>query len=146
MPDALKYIQGSRGAAYKKTQIETASQETLIVMMFDGALKFLGFAETAFEEKNIEKISNNLNRVQAIFSELLASLNKEKGGEIADSLESIYIYFIEQLANANMNKDLEPVLLIKPMIKDMRDAWENAAANCSSSLKTAAPQRLSLAV
>jgi len=72
----------TQNAAYRKTQVETASPEALILMLYDGALRFMGQAEIAFEEKNIEQISNMLLRVQAIFAELMSASIKRKAAKL----------------------------------------------------------------
>ena len=110
--------------SYKKTQIETASPEALILMLYDGALRFIANAEEAFEKHNLEGINNHLVRVQAIIAELLSCLDKEKGGEIALNLERLYIFFLEKLSEANINKDPKPIQQIKPLIEDLRKTWE----------------------
>ncbi|MBF0498595.1 MAG: flagellar export chaperone FliS [Candidatus Riflebacteria bacterium] len=112
--------------SYKKTQIESASPEMLILMLYDGALRFMGQAEEAFAEKNTERINNFLLRVQAIITELLASLDKEKGGEIAKNLERLYLFFLERLAESNIKKDPAPLKAIKPLIEDLRNTWAEA--------------------
>ncbi len=112
--------------AYKKAQIETATPENLILMLYDGALRFMGQAEEAFKEKNLEKISNLLLRIQAIFTELMTSLDKEKGGDIATNLERLYLFFLRQLTDANIKKDPAPMLAIKPLVQDLRNTWEQA--------------------
>ena len=115
-----------RNSAYKRTQIETASPEALILMLYDGALKFMAQAEIAFEDKNVEQISNLLLRVQAIFTELLTSLDKDKGGEIANNLERLYVFFLEKLGESNINKDVKPLKEIRPLVVDLRNTWEQA--------------------
>jgi len=112
--------------SYRKTQIESASPEVLILMLYDGALRFLGQAEEGFTQNSNEKINNNLVRVQAILAELLTSLDKEKGGEIAKNLERLYIYFLGRLTDANVKKELAPLTEIKPMIEDLRNTWAEA--------------------
>ena len=137
----------SQNSAYRKTQIETASPEALILMLYDGALKFIGQAEIAFEDNDIEMISNKLLRIQAIFTELLTSLDKDKGGEIAVNLERLYIFFLEQLGEANIKKDPKPMLEIKPLIVELRDTWIKAMAKAGVSQQKAAPRpRLNVAV
>lgn len=120
------YGQQANSAYYKRVKIETATPEALILMLYDGALRFMTQAEQAFEEKSIEKINNNLVRVQAIFTELQTSLDKSKGGEIATNLERLYIFFNSRLTEANMKKDIQPLLEIKPMVQNLRDTWEEA--------------------
>ena len=124
---------------YRKTQIESASPELLILMLYDGALRFMGQAEEAFAQNNKEKINNNLVRVQAIISELLTSLDKERGGDIAKNLERLYVYFLGRLTDANVKKELAPVLEIKPMIEDLRNTWAEAMKLAAKNKQSAAP-------
>lgn len=131
----------SQNSAYRKTQIETASPEALILMLYDGAIKFIGQAEIAFEEKNIEQTSNLLLRVQAIFAELMSALDKEKGGEIAVNLERLYVFFLEKLGEANVKKDPAPMLEIKPLIINLRNTWEQAMQKHQSSPQVNNPPR-----
>ena len=132
-------------ANYQKIKIETATPEALILMLYDGALRFMNQAELAFEENNLEKISNSLLRVQAIFTELQCSLDREKGGEIAINLERLYIFFNGRLAEANMKKDVKYILQIRPMIQNLRNSWEAAMQKQQASQKVApARPRLNL--
>ncbi len=113
-------------ANYQRIKIETATPEALILMLYDGALKFMSQAELAFEQNNIEQINKYLLKVQAIFTELQCSLNREQGGEIAANLERLYVFFNGKLAEANIKKDVNLMLEIKPMVKNLRDTWEVA--------------------
>lgn len=131
----------NQNAAYRKTQIETASPEALILMLYDGALRFISQAEIAFEDKNLEQTSNLLLRVQAIFSELMTSLDKDKGGEIAENLERLYVFFLEKLGEANIKKDPAPMLEIKPLIQNLRNTWEQAMQKHQSSPQANNPPR-----
>ncbi len=131
----------NQNAAYRKTQIETASPEALILMLYDGALRFISQAEIAFEDKNLEQTSNFLLRVQAIFSELMTSLDKDKGGEIAENLERLYVFFLEKLGEANIKKDPKPMLEIKPLIQNLRNTWEQAMQKHQSSPQANNPPR-----
>lgn len=131
----------TQNAAYRKTQIETASPEALILMLYDGALRFIGQAEIAFEEKNLEQTSNLLLRIQAIFAELMTALDKDKGGEIAVNLERLYVFFLEKLGEANVKKDPAPMLEIKPLVQNLRNTWEQAMQKHQSSPQINNPPR-----
>lgn len=119
-------MSNSQQDSYRKTQIDTASPEALILMLYDGALRFINQAEDAFEAKNNEQISNALLRVQAIVTELMTSLDKEKGGEIASNLERLYLFFLEKLTDSNLKKNPEPMRQVKPLIEDLRNTWAEA--------------------
>jgi len=114
------------GDSYRKTQIDTASPESLILMLYDGALRFIAQAEAGFEVEDKELISNSLLRVQAIFAELMAALNKDQGGEIAANLERLYVFFLEKLGEANVQKNIKPIQEIKPLVEDLRNTWDEA--------------------
>lgn len=112
---------------YKKTQIITASQGKLIVMLYDGAIKFINNAIEllGMQKKDIEKIHNNIVRAQDIITELIGSLNME-AGEIANKLFSIYMYLNQRLAEANIKKEKEPLLEVKKHLSELREAWAEA--------------------
>ncbi len=131
----------TKNAAYKKTQVETASPEALILMLYDGAIKFMCQAEIAFEEHDIEQISNLLLRIQAIFAELMTALDKEKGGEIAVNLERLYVFFLEKLGDANVKKDPAPMLEIKPLVQNLRNTWELAMQRHQNAAQANNPPR-----
>lgn len=134
-------------AAYRKTQVETASPEALILMLYDGALKFMSQAEIAFAANDIEQISNLLLRVQAIFAELMTALDKEKGGEIAVNLERLYVFFLEKLGDANVKKDVAPMLEIRPLVQNLRNTWELAMQRHQNAAPATPPRpRLNVAV
>ncbi|MGM0370460.1 MAG: flagellar export chaperone FliS, partial [Bacillota bacterium] len=77
---------------YKKTQVETADQGKLLLMLYDGAIKFSKAARKGMEEEDYEMVNNKLNRVQAIITELQTTLDMEKGKEIAENLDMLYDY------------------------------------------------------
>ena len=92
-----------------------------------------------------EKINNFLLRVQAIFTELQCSLDRDKGGDIAANLERLYIFFNNQLVEANMKKDVNYLLAIKPMVQNLRDSWEVAMQKHQSTQSVTPPRpRLNL--
>lgn len=137
----------SQPESYRKTQIDTASPEMLILMLYDGALRFTASAEEAFENRNIESISNSLLRVQAIITELLTCLDKDRGGEIALNLERIYLFFLEKLADSNVNKNVKPLQEIKPLLENLRDTWaELVKTRAKNPSQPSSPQRLNIAV
>ena len=115
---------------YKSTSIKTASQGTLILMLYDeGIRKIEASIKLIDVEKvppsSIEKINNNIIKAQEIITELMASLNTEKGGQIASNLMAIYSYFYQQLLQANIKKDPAILKDILNMMKDLRSAWQD---------------------
>ncbi len=114
---------------YKEMAILSAKPERLILMLYDGALRFLRQAIKGLEEKNLEFAHNNLIRTQNILTELIASLNFDKGGEIAFNLLRIYECMHYTLVQANVKKTPEPARKIYEQIKTLRDSWDAALKN-----------------
>ncbi|HOD16575.1 MAG TPA: flagellar export chaperone FliS [Spirochaetota bacterium] len=121
---------------YKKTQITTANQGKLIVMLYDGAIKFLNIAIDNMDPKTYDVVNNNIIKAQDIITELLLSLNMKEGGEISQNLFNLYLYFKKALLEANIKKDAEMVRSVLKLIKDLRDAWDKISANETGSDKS----------
>ena len=116
--------------AYRANAVGSASPESLIVMLYDGAIRFLGAALRAFEHDdpldfNLT-IHNNITKTQAIIRELNHALDLENGGELGQNLASLYYYFDQRLQEANINKDRAGIEEILSRISDLRDAWSES--------------------
>jgi flagellar secretion chaperone FliS len=111
---------------YKHTQINIANQGKLILMLYDGAIKFINKAIEMIESKDIEGSHNNITRVRDIITELITSLNME-AGEISQRLFSIYMYINNRLTEANVKKDNKPLFEVKKHLTELRSAWEEAS-------------------
>lgn len=111
---------------YKETQINTANQGKLIVMLYDGAIKFVNKALEHMAKKEIEATHNNIVKAQDIVTELLTSLNMD-AGDISKKLFSIYMYINNKLTTSNIKKDTKPLLEVKKYLTELRDAWEEAS-------------------
>ncbi len=123
MPPAHPYAR-----AYQSQSILTASPGQLVLLMYDGALRFMNQAHAAFElpEENprrIEMINTALLRAQAIIAELRANLNHEVGGEVAANLDRLYEYHLRRLFYANMRKDVSAVIEVEGLVRVLRESW-----------------------
>lgn len=111
---------------YLKTQVETASKEQLVVMLFDGIIRFSETARKHMEKKEIEETHHNLMRAQAIVMELIYTVDKEKGGEIAENLLALHAYAYSCLVNANMYKDTKKIDEVQHIYRELREGWIGA--------------------
>lgn len=114
--------------AYAKVGLETAivsaSPHKLIVMLFDGALVAVLSALSNMKAGNIpEKGAAISKAIDIINNGLRASLNKKAGGDIADSLDSLYLYMSERLLLANLNNSTEMLEEVHGLLADLRSAW-----------------------
>ncbi len=109
--------------AYRQAAVGTMDQSKLIVMLYDGAIRQVKLALKHMAEGEIEKVHSSLIKSKNIVSELMASLNIEKGGEIAKNLQTLYSFMFGQLIEANMNKDRKPAETVLSLLIQLREAW-----------------------
>ena len=114
---------GNYQNAYKKASVNTLDQTKLIIMLYDGAIKNASFAVEHMKSGQIEKVHDCLIKTKNIVTELMATLNMDRGGDIANNLQSLYSYMFSQLIEANMNKKTEPVVIVIDLLKELRAAW-----------------------
>ncbi len=114
---------GNYQNAYKKASVNTLDQTKLIIMLYDGAIKNASFAVEHMKSGQIEKVHDCLIKTKNIVTELMATLNMDRGGDIARNLQSLYSYMFSQLIEANMNKKTEPVVIVIDLLKELRAAW-----------------------
>ena len=86
---------------YKETEISTANQGKLIVMLYDGAIRFLNTAIENMDPKSYDIVNTNILKAQDIITELTLSLNHSEDNEISGNLFNLYMYFKKRLIEAN---------------------------------------------
>jgi flagellar protein FliS len=119
---------------YKKRQVEGVDQGTLIVMLYDGAIKFLMFAKEAIDEEDIESAHNNIIRAQAVINELMNSL-KVDVGEVAVNLLRLYEFMIRELCTANAKKDKSVIDSVIKLLTSLKDGWVNVISKLRTEAK-----------
>lgn len=105
---------------YRQTAIQTAPQEQLVVMLYDGAVRFLEQAKVALQEGR--DATEPMTRAQDIIVELASSLNRS-AGEVADNLARLYDFWIQWLLQAQIRRDAAKVEEVLSMVRDLREAW-----------------------
>lgn len=116
-------------AQYQQAQIETAPREQLLLMLYDGAIRFCNVAKKAIEDKDFSLANTHCIKVQNILTELMVTLDMEVGGEFAQNLFDLYDYMNRRTMEANMQKSAEPLDEILTHLKELRMAWAQAAKN-----------------
>lgn len=113
--------------SYKAQSVQTASPGKLVLMLFDGYLRFTTAARRSFEEtdftKRNEGVNNNLIRAQNIVTELQSSLDMSVPGELPGTLYRLYDYVLHQLQQSNLQKKEEPIDEADKVINELREAW-----------------------
>ena len=119
-------------AAYRSTQthsvIEDASPHKLITMLLEGALERIAKAKGHMERGERALQGQLIGKVIDIVASLDAYLDVEKGGEIAQNLESLYDYMVRKLFDANKNSSLEELSEVESLLLEIREGWVGIAS------------------
>ncbi|MGF7429811.1 flagellar export chaperone FliS [Thermoanaerobacterium thermosaccharolyticum] len=109
---------------YKRNSIMTASPEELVMMLYNGIIRFVNEAKQAIDDKNIERAHNSITRAQDIVLELMSTLDMKY--DISKNLYSIYDYISRRLIEANLKKDKVALDEVESLISDLKDTWGKA--------------------
>lgn len=109
-------------AAYANNKVTTATPADLVLMLYEGAIKFCNIAIVAIENKDIEKAHNNIIKAQNIILEFQASLDFKY--TTAKHFNDVYTYLLSRLREANMKKDKEILEEVLKHLRTMRDTWK----------------------
>ena len=109
--------------AYRESAVLSAQPEQLIVMLYDGARRFLGQAAIAMGDGQVELAHRKLRRTEDILLHLREVLDMEQGGEIASRLQSIYLFCQSYLLKARLDRDPTKIDKVSAMLGELRDAW-----------------------
>lgn len=112
---------------YQARSIQTASPGQLVVMLYDGFLKFASQAEEALGRNDLAIAGNRITRAQDIVSELRVSLDMTQG-TIAANLASLYTYVGERLTDARLKKDPSEIAEARKVMDELRSAWAQIAS------------------
>jgi flagellar protein FliS len=119
-------------------EIHAASPEKLLVIVFEQLVVQLDRARIAMERKDIELRVVSLRRARNLVTELLTTLDFEKGGALADQLSDIYVYMLYELVDIGQRGDLRVMGKLVNIAKELRDGFVGAAAQVAGAkLKTA---------
>lgn len=112
--------------AYQQNSVNTASKEKLLIMLYEGLVKFIKQAISALEENDLQKAHTNFIKAQNIILEFMATLNMEVGGELSKSLMALYDYMYRRLVEANTKKNIEIAKEILGFSEELKSAFEEA--------------------
>lgn len=116
-------------AAYTQSSVGGIESPTkLIEMLYDGILRFIFRTKKAIEAGDVEKKVLNINKANAIFVELLNSLDYSQG-EVAHYLSGLYTRQIQLLALANIKNDIDALNEVTNVVKQLSEAWREAVNN-----------------
>jgi flagellar protein FliS len=118
----------ARGAeAYYQTHVQSRSPLELVVMLYDGALRFCDQAATAMDAGDMTTKAAAMSRAFAILAELQNTLNVRDGGEVALQLDALYAHMNDRLTDANIQRSSAPIRDVMRLLSTLRDAWSQLA-------------------
>lgn len=130
---------------YRSNAVLTASPGQLVLMLYDGALRSLAMTREAFTRSEedvgrLQVINQHLLKAQAIIAELQSGLNFAAGGEVAATLDQVYEYYNRRLFEANLRKQVAPVVEVERLIGELRAGWAEMLSK-QNSLQSNEPLR-----
>ncbi len=114
---------------YQKTQVVTASREKILLMLYEGAIRFTKQARVAMNDNKIADKGKAISKATAILSELMATLDFKIGGQLAQDLENLYIFMIDKLIEANVHNKVECLDEVEKLLNTLYTAWKDVIEN-----------------
>lgn len=111
---------------YKTTSVTTASRGQVLLMLYEGCIKFTKLAIEATKAKNLADKGKYILKVQDIINELSLTLNHDQGGDISKELERLYNYMVDQLTEANLKNDHKPLEIVLKLLETLYEGWRGA--------------------
>ncbi len=111
---------------YQNNQVTTASPEQLLIMLYDGAIRFVRQAEEAMAAKERVRKLESISKAIGIVSELSNTLDHQVGGEIAENLDALYHFMVRELTQANLGNDAKKLQVVEDLLCGLRETWVQA--------------------
>jgi flagellar secretion chaperone FliS len=133
--------------SYRETQIKTANQIKLVVMLYDGAIRHCNEALDCLQSghRKYDSFNKHILSAQDILSELMGSLDFDKGGSLSKNLLNLYLYMNQRLMDANIQKEARPLEEVRRFLADLRDAWDQISNKKGLGERTVSPGGVNLA-
>ena len=124
----------SRGAlAYRTVDAQSRSPIELVVMLYDGAIRFLGDAREAHERNDHRGRATGVSKAMAIVGELRSTLNVDEGSSLALELDRLYDYMFTRLLEVTTKRDLSGIEEVQRLLITVREGWVQVSASVGTS-------------
>jgi flagellar protein FliS len=121
-------------ARYGAVKVTTSTPGQLLVMLYDGLLRFLREARAAMVAKDRARAGERINRAQAIIRHLLGTLDFPQSPQLCERLQSLYLFCNAHLLRANIEQDAEKIGEVAAIVVPLRDAWVQAVATVAATV------------
>jgi len=119
-------------AQYRQNSVETATPTRMVVMLYDGAIRFLCQALPAMRARQYDQQSLNIGKAQAIIAHLRDTLDFQQGGAVAVHLSGLYVGLFDALTDANIHDRPERVERAIEALRELRVAWAEVDRQCQA--------------
>ena len=114
-------------AAYQNNAVTTQSKNRLIILLYDGAIKFMNLAIQELQAGNFQAKGQYINKAQDIINELNAVLDMKAGGEIAINLRKLYCFMYKRLSEANIKREPQMIRDVIKLMEELNQSWKAIA-------------------
>ncbi|MCY2927375.1 MAG: flagellar export chaperone FliS, partial [Planctomycetota bacterium] len=114
-------------AAYKENAVTTQSKGKMVVLLYDGAIRFLKQALGSIQEGDVARRNELIQKAEAIIDELDFSLNMEAGGELAENLRRLYDFMRRHLIAGNIHNDGQRIQEVISILAELSSGWRAIA-------------------
>ena len=111
-------------ASYQENSVTTQSKGRLIVLLYEGAIKFMKLAIKEMEAGNYETKGKYINRAREIINELNAVLDMQAGGELSGNLRKLYMFMQQRLSDANIKRDPQIIRDVITIMEELNQGWK----------------------
>lgn len=125
--------------SYRSTEVSTASRLKLLIMLFEGAIRFINQAEEAMRTGEIPTKGVMIGKALAIVNELQSTLDHDQAPEIAANLERLYEFVQERLVRANIENQTQPLIQALRVLKTLHSAWVEVSQKSPAELSAGQP-------
>ena len=120
---AVRHLQ-----AYKETQITTTDPGTVLLLLYQGAIDAVNRAAAFMAANNMPEKGKQILKANDIINQFIASLDFELGGKLAQNLDGLYRFMLQQILIANATNDPKPLTTVVSLLSTLKSGWEEAVA------------------
>lgn len=113
---------------YLHNQVKTASPEQILLILYDGAIRFTRQAIAGILANKSAEKGAAISRAMAVIAEFSDTLDHEVGGKIAEELDALYSFMMRELIQANLKNDVERLRVVEALLVELRQTWGEAVA------------------
>jgi len=124
---------------YQQVEVNSSNGLQLVVMLYDGAIRFLGDAKACIQKQDLQGKAVAIDRTLAILGELQSTLKLEEGGELAQSLDRLYTYMTGRIVEASLKLNVKPLDEVIKLLRILNSAWTEIATKTEHKQTTASP-------